>query len=359
MDINKQIDIFNSLSFKDVEPIAISESEIVLKHKQNNGIYKISYVEDDKGVITFDTTNAEVIQKRDKSKKEEFFEKVDELKNGIRMIFSEDYKDGVEALRKTIKESKFDVELEKEFNKQSIDEMLLNQYDEKILSKFGTKLKSYFEAEKEFVDSIEMFDESGDIKSGKFYSKAYITKELEESKKQLQAFEEDCVNSAKFISEISEVFNDDKASKEIFKNIKKDMKRAELTKLVVSAKTKYDESINIVESVGKIQAILESNPSLNLSGMVFNNAPSLMDRPKFLKLGFDNFSPDDLTILIEELTNAMAQYINMTAEQMQLVNTLKQKAEYMFNTRQICDHTFKGIIDTFNGEFGKSANLNL
>lgn len=336
-------------SFKNAELISLAEdSKVAVRNTSTNAIYVIPYSEED-GNYVFDCENAEIVNEKDESSEELFAKNSQVLQDKIGAIFaeSENLENAIAELRDTVRELP---QVDPAQFGQTAE--LVQEQESPILPE---KMAQYAEIEREFMNSFNMFDESGDPVQSKV-SVTHFKKLYKEVKSEWNDFIEAIGVYHEFKVKLLEEIEDERIVEALLDNISLDEKiNITVPKALVVAKNTIDEDLNIIETSKKViglwNSVFEDVTPTSKSDKIYNYAQNDRERPKFLKFRMGVFTVEDVMVLIEELDRAMSAVGELNDEELMFISNQKYICEYMVRTRKVSDRMMKKVITEFNERF--------
>lgn len=336
-------------------------NKICVQNTETDQIFEVEYEEMEGCGYKFKGSKA-LSKKKKKAKNpkaqkiEEFKENCETLRSSLQGIFAEEnFEEAVEKLKATIRDlpvvDAASIEQEIAIIQEENED---KQYSEFIRNNFSAQLEAYYKEEKEFKDSLNLFDADDEINTNEILDRGQISESLKAADEVYNKFKSDAKIFENVKIQIAKTLGgQDEAEKflesiDFTKNIK-----VGVTKNLLAVK-QMNENIDIRKAAVELVSIFENN-MLPIGGApmpaIYNLAQDNKYTPKFLRFKMGVFSVNDVRTMINEVNETFSRLGDYTEEDMMFLSDVKMKLEYMFNSQQLNDHLLVEIIEEFNKRF--------
>ena len=357
--IKTSIDTFNDAEFFS---FGEEKNEVIIKSLNDGSLWKINYMEQEEEII-FDTEKAEKIKDGEPSDKEIYKENVSSLMSSLKSVFSEDFEAAIEQVREHLKVIPKEIPV---FEEAETEEEYA--FEGEHFASLGEKMKSYYEAKKDFASLGYMF-EGEEIKRDKLFNPLTLIDALKAKTQASDSFIENVQLIVSFKEKLEGIFENKEMANYVATKIDLKNPKISIPKTLVVAKKQFEESFNVVDKQkeiltafnetfegSNIQTFMEGGGTISGGQpvpFVYNQTPA-MPKFRYLKFRTGAFNEEDLNVLQKELQSVMGRYSELSSDELKIVNEMSTRVTYMQMTGQINDQLVVSMIEGFNKTFKKS-----
>lgn len=357
--IKQNVEAYNNTAFYSI----LENNSLLVKNVNTDAIYKIAFNED-KEVITLDTTAAEKVvegKKIEKNSVNQFKENCERVANGIKGIFSEDFETAIDNLRSIIHEIPAVDESAIVEDIKAMEQKEEEEATSWINKVFCEKMNKYQEEEKEFKKLFNLFDENDEIVKGQFVSLESIKQGLKEMSEAYEQYKEIALSFGDLKKQVKEVFETDELTDKFFEGFSMDKDpRVSVTKKLVQFNNELKTDFDIVGTTKKLVSIFENNPTAPIGGaktpFTYNLSMDNKFTPKFFRFKMGIFSPEDIKTMLEEINFFVSSYDALEEESQLELYGMKMQLEYMYHSGDINDHLIMEMLKDFNAKYAKDKS---